>query len=48
MHRQGFEAHDIPELITILRQSNFVRVTSIFSHLAASDELNFKEFTLPN
>ncbi|MFY8097044.1 MAG: bifunctional UDP-N-acetylmuramoyl-tripeptide:D-alanyl-D-alanine ligase/alanine racemase [Flavobacterium sp.] len=46
MHRQGFEAHDIPELITILRQSNFVRVTSIFSHLAASDELNFKEFTL--
>lgn len=46
MHRQGFEAHDIPELITILRQSNFVKVTSIFSHLAASDELNFKDFTL--
>ena len=46
MHRLGFEKNDISELISLLQHNNFVKVTSIFSHLAASDTLQFKTFTL--
>lgn len=46
MHRLGFEEEDISELISLLQHNNFVKVTSIFSHLATSDDLNFKDFTL--
>ena len=45
MHRLGFEEHQLDELITLLRNNNFISVQSIFSHLSASDNLQFKEFT---
>ncbi|MEY4835679.1 MAG: hypothetical protein RI980_1794 [Bacteroidota bacterium] len=46
MHRLGFEKWEVSELITLLKHNNFVKVTSIFSHLAASDNFDFKAFTL--
>jgi alanine racemase len=46
MHRLGFEKEAISELISLLQHNNFVKVTSIFSHLATSDDLNFRDFTL--
>ena len=46
MHRLGFEKPEVSELIRLLQHNNFVKVTSIFSHLAASDNFDFKAFTL--
>jgi alanine racemase len=46
MHRLGFEKSEVTTLITLLEHNNFVKVTSIFSHLAASDNFDFKTFTL--
>ena len=45
MHRLGFEANAIDELIAILKKNNTIKVKSILSHLASSDNLNHKEFT---
>ena len=45
MHRLGFEENDLPELIAILNDTKTVRVQSILSHLATSDDLQHKEFT---
>jgi len=46
MHRLGFEKSEVSELISLLKHNNFVKVTSVFSHLAASDNFDFKTFTL--
>lgn len=46
MHRLGFEAENLDELITLLQHNNFVSVKSIFSHLSASDGPEFNDFTL--
>jgi len=46
MHRLGFEDFQIEELNALLHNNNFITVKSIFSHLAASDNLEFKDFTL--
>lgn len=45
MHRLGFDAEDVPELINVLQHQNTVIPRSVFSHLAASDEEQFDEFT---
>lgn len=45
MHRLGFDAEDVPELINVLQHQNTVMPRSVFSHLAASDEEQFDEFT---
>jgi alanine racemase len=45
MHRLGFEPHLISELCSLLKNNNFIKVKSIFSHLAASDDLQFDTFT---
>ena len=45
MHRLGFYREDIPSLISRLQQQKAVRVASIFSHLAGSDEAQFDAFT---
>jgi Alr-MurF fusion protein len=45
MHRLGFEKLQIKELVYLLKNNNFVEVKSIFSHLAASDDLELKTFT---
>ncbi|ESU29799.1 UDP-N-acetylmuramoylalanyl-D-glutamyl-2,6- diaminopimelate--D-alanyl-D-alanine ligase [Flavobacterium limnosediminis JC2902] len=46
MHRLGFEEKDLDELIGLLRNNNLISVKSIFSHFSASDELQYKDFTL--
>lgn len=45
MHRLGFLEDDIPELIRILKANQQLRVASIFSHLASSDQEKFDDFT---
>ena len=45
MHRLGFEAQDIPQLIELLSNSESVYIKSIFSHLAASDMEEHDLFT---
>ena len=46
MHRLGFYKEEMPLLIERLKATNAVRVTSVFSHLAGSDEPQFDDFTL--
>lgn len=46
LNRLGFWHTDIPVLISELKKSNNIKVASIFSHLAASEDLNEKEFTI--
>ena len=45
MRRLGFYTEDMPALITRLQQQEAVRVASVFSHLAGSDEAQFDGFT---
>ena len=45
MHRLGFYQEDMPKLIARLQGQKAVRVASIFSHLAGSDEAQFDDFT---
>ncbi len=45
MHRLGFEEKDMHKLAEKLNQYPFLKVKSIFSHLVASDDPNFDEFT---
>lgn len=45
MHRLGFVPEDIDPLTDILRNSDEVRVSTIFSHLAGSDERQHDDFT---
>ncbi|MFD2542982.1 alanine racemase [Lacinutrix gracilariae] len=46
LNRLGFNAEEIDEVITLLKNNTAIKVTSIFSHLAASEDLNEKEFSL--
>ena len=46
MHRLGFYKEDMPWLIDHLNATKAVRVASVFSHLAGSDEAQFDAFTL--
>ena len=46
MHRLGFYKEDMPWLIEKLNSQKAVRVASVFSHLAGSDEAQFDAFTL--
>jgi alanine racemase len=46
LNRIGFWHTDVPKIISELKESNHTKVASIFSHLAASDDLSEKEFTL--
>ena len=45
LNRIGFWHSDIPKVISLLKETNHIKVASIFSHLAASDDLKEKEFT---
>ncbi|MBU3682237.1 MAG: bifunctional UDP-N-acetylmuramoyl-tripeptide:D-alanyl-D-alanine ligase/alanine racemase [Flavobacterium sp.] len=44
MHRLGFDADQLPEMIAILQATKSVHVKSILSHLATSDDLANKDF----
>jgi len=45
MHRLGFVSDELDQLISELKNSNQIKVLSIFSHLAASDEEIHDSFT---
>jgi alanine racemase len=45
MHRLGFEAQDLKELISIIKSSELIKVESVFSHLAGSEEALHDDFT---
>lgn len=45
MHRLGFNEENIEALLSILRHSRSVKVQSIFSHLAGSDDAGSDAFT---
>lgn len=45
MHRLGFDPAEIDALIELLKQHNNLKIESVFSHLAASDEAEHDEFT---
>jgi len=45
MHRLGFEAQDMEQLVSRLKKQNQVKVRSVFSHFAGSDESKFDAFT---
>lgn len=45
MHRLGFEREDVPELIDLLKASPHFKVSTIFSHLAASDATEHDLYT---
>lgn len=45
MNRLGFKEKDLPKLVTTLKRENHFKVASVFSHLAASDDSKFDDFT---
>ncbi len=45
LNRIGFWHTDVPVLLSILKASNNIKIQSIFSHLAASDDPNEENFT---
>jgi len=45
MHRLGFEEEDISQLIVRIKNNKLLRIVSVFSHLAASDEQAHDGFT---
>lgn len=46
LNRLGFWHNDIPKIIESLHKNNHVKVQSLFSHLAASEDLEEKDFTI--
>jgi alanine racemase len=46
MHRLGFEEDTIEELIVTLKGNDTVEIKSILSHLATSDDLKHRDFTV--
>jgi len=46
LNRLGFTKNDILEIVQTVNSQNYVEITSIFSHIAASEDLNEREFTL--
>ena len=45
MHRLGFMREELDTLVDWLRNTDSIKVQSVFSHLAGSDEAQFDEFT---
>jgi alanine racemase len=46
MHRLGFDADQLLEILALLRATKSVQVKSILSHMATSDDLENKQFAL--
>ena len=46
MHRLGFEQNDMDALLSVLKESTSVKVKSILSHMATSDNLMHHDFAL--
>jgi alanine racemase len=45
LNRLGFWHTDVPKILSDLKKTNHVKVTSLFSHLAASEDMEEEEFT---
>jgi len=45
MHRLGFEADDLAELVSRVKKNQNIVIQSVFTHLAASENALFDEFT---
>ena len=45
MHRLGFNTEEIEKLIRKIKQCSRIKIKSVFSHLAASDEVVHDNFT---
>jgi alanine racemase len=45
MHRLGFEEHEIDVLCSFIKSETSIQIKSIFSHLVASDNQDFDDFT---
>ena len=46
LNRLGFSENDVEHIVSELNKTNTVKVKSVFSHLAASEDLNETHFTL--
>lgn len=46
LNRLGFEPDAVEQITDITNSNDAIKITSIFSHLAASEDLNEQEFTL--
>jgi alanine racemase len=46
MHRLGFERKDMPALLDSIASSKHIRIASIFTHLAASEDSSHDAFTI--
>jgi len=46
MHRLGFEASDLNEIVDFLNEHQSVKVKSVFSHLAASESEKHNDYTM--
>ncbi|SDR66277.1 alanine racemase [Polaribacter sp. KT25b] len=46
LNRLGFWHTDIPKILSDLKETNHVKVQSLFSHLAASEDLEERDFTI--
>jgi Alr-MurF fusion protein len=44
MHRLGFEEHNLDEMLSILKNNSTVKIKSVLSHMATSDDLEHKDF----
>lgn len=46
MHRLGFDPNDIPQLLDLLKKFPWLKLISVFTHLAASDDQHEDTFTI--
>jgi alanine racemase len=46
LNRLGLHKNDVAEISQLANKQNSVKITSLFSHIAASEDLNEREFTL--
>lgn len=46
LNRLGFSESDLDTIVSTVEETSSVKIKSIFSHLAASEDLNEREFTL--
>ncbi|MBE0422784.1 MAG: alanine racemase [Lutibacter sp.] len=46
LNRLGFTKKDIPEILSLVKNQKEIEIASVFSHIAASEDLNEQEFTL--
>jgi alanine racemase len=45
MHRLGIDEKEIPQLLAILKEHSFIKIESVFSHLAAAEDEKEDTFT---